>query len=84
MNISWVFFQVQENLKEKKKMKFLLEQLNYKYSTINNKHNRFIFKIYFVVIRFCCNYQYFSLHAYIYIYIYILPTYAFIIIIHNY
>ena len=38
--------------------------INSKYSTIYNKHTRFIFIIYFVVIRFCCNYQYFSLHAY--------------------
>ena len=55
-------------------MEFILKQLNSKYSTINNKYKRFIFNIYIVVIRFFCNYQYFSLHAYI------LPTYAFIII----
>ena len=49
-------------------------KVDLKYRTINNKHKRFIFKIYFVVIRFCCNYQYFRLHAYL------LPT----IIIYNY
>ena len=61
-SISREFFLVQEKIKEKK-IKFLLKQYNSKYSTINN-HKRFIFKIYFLVIRFSCNYQYFSLHAY--------------------
>ena len=64
--------------KGEEESEILLKKIKSKYSTINNKHKRFIFKIYFVVIRFCCNYQYFSLHAYI------LHTYAFIIIIFNY
>ena len=47
-SISMEIILVQENIKEKKKMKFLLKQLNSKYSIINNKHKHFIFKIYFV------------------------------------
>ena len=61
--ISREFLLVQENIKEKNNMTFLLKQYNSILGTLNNKHKRFIFKIYFEVVYFFCNYQYFSLHV---------------------